>query len=113
MRYTFELLGISPVLHFFNQQQKLQGENSLNVEYLGNRKCSLDVFLKSVETVSAHRSWRVDKVVETVINFWMNNADSIQYWSSRLEDAGEDSLLVARVGDISSLRQSFELLLDN
>ena len=48
-----------------------------------------------------------------MINFWMNNADSIQYWSSRLEDAGEDSLLVARVGDIRSLRQSFELLLDN
>ena len=113
MGYTFELLGISPVLHFFNQQQKLQVENNLNVEYLGNRKCSLDVFLKSVETVSAHRSWRVDKVVETVINFWMNNADSIQYWNCRLKDAGEGNLLVARVGDIKSLRQSFESLLNN
>ncbi len=113
MPYSFELLGISPVLHFFNQQQKLKAENNLNVEYLGNRKCSLDVFLKSVETVSAHRSWRADKVVETVINFWMNNADSVQYWNSRLKDAGEDNLLVARVGDIKSLRQSFELLLNN
>ncbi len=113
MRYTFELLGISPVLHFFNQQQKLQAENNLNVEYLGNPKCSLDVFLKSVETVSAHRSWRVDKVVETVIYFWMNNADNIQYWNSRLKDAGKDHLLVARVGDIKSLRQSFESLLNN
>ncbi|MCL2929391.1 MAG: hypothetical protein O4861_23790 [Trichodesmium sp. St16_bin4-tuft] len=113
MQYTFELLGISPVLHFFNQQQKLQGEDNLNVEYLGNRKCSLDLFLKSVETISSQRSWRPDKVVETVINFWMNNPDSVQYWNSRLKDAGEDNLLVARVGDIKSLRKSFELLLNN
>ncbi|MGD1808184.1 hypothetical protein ACP6PL_22495 [Dapis sp. BLCC M126] len=113
MGYSFELLGISPVLHFFNQQQKLQVENNLNVEYLGHHKCSLDVFLKSVETISAYRSWRVDKVVETVINFWMNNADSVQYWNSRLKDAGENNLLVARVGDIKSLRQSFESLLNN
>ncbi|NEQ74000.1 MAG: hypothetical protein F6K23_13685 [Okeania sp. SIO2C9] len=113
MQYTFELLGISPILHFFNHQQKLQVEKNLTVEYLGNHECSLDVFIKSVENVSTNRGWRVDKVVETVINFWMNNADSIQYWNSRLKDAGEENLLVARVGDIKSLRQSFELLLNN
>ena len=43
----------------------------------------------------------------------MNNPDSVQYWNSRLKDAGKDNLLVARVGDIKSLRKSFELLLNN
>ena len=71
------------------------------------------MFIKSVENVSINRGWRVGKVVETVINFWMNNADSIQYWNSRLKDAGEENLLVARVGDIKSLRQSFEFLLNH
>lgn len=111
MQYTFELLGISPVLSFFNQQQKIQEQQNASVEYLGNHKCSLDVFVESVETISTYRDWKVDKVVETVINFWMNNADSIQYWSSRLKDAGEQNLLVARVGDMNSLRKTFESLL--
>ena len=112
MKYTFELLGISPVLSFFNQQQKIQEQPNTTVEYLGNHKCTLDIFVESVESVSTYRGWKVDKVVETVINFWMNNADSIQYWNSRLQDAGEKNLLVARVGDINSLRNSFELLLN-
>lgn len=112
MHYTFELLGISPVLYFFNQQQKLEAEKNSSVEYLGNRKCSLDVFVESVENVATNRGWRIDKVVDTVIYFWMNNADSVQYWNSRLKDAGEENLLVARVGDFDSLRSSFESLLN-
>ena len=112
MQYTFEILGVSPILHFFNQQQKLQAEQDLSVEYLGNRKCTLDVFVESVENVSVNRGWKVDKVVETVINFWMKNSESIQYWNYRLKDAGQENILVARVGDIKSLRQSFELLLN-
>lgn len=112
MKYTFELLGISPVLSFFSQQQKLQEQQNTTVEYLGNRKCSLDVFVASVENISAYRGWKVDKVVETVINFWLKNADSIQYWNSQLKNTGEENLLVARVGDINSLRNSFELLMN-
>ncbi|MDJ0557455.1 MAG: hypothetical protein QNJ68_24005 [Microcoleaceae cyanobacterium MO_207.B10] len=113
MKYSFELLGISPILSFFNQQQKLQEQQNTTVEYLGNRKCTLDVFVDSVENVSAYRGWNVDKVVETVINFWMKNSDSIQYWNSRLKNTGEEYLLIARVGDINSLRNYFELLLKN
>ena len=112
MNYTFEILGVSPTLTFFNQQQELlQQQQPSGVEYLGNRKCTLDAFVASVETVSGDRGWDVDRVVDTVISFWMNNSDSIQYWKHRLQDAGSENLLVARVGDIKSLQAAFESLL--
>jgi hypothetical protein len=41
----------------------------------------------------------------------MNNAESIHYWKSRLNDAGHDSLLVARVADMNSLSEELESLL--
>ncbi len=111
MKYTFELLGVSPTLSFFNQQQELRQQQPIGVEYLANRKCTLDAFVASVETVSPKRGWDVDRAVDTVISFWMNNSDSIQYWKRRLQDAGRENLLVARVGDIKSLQAAFETLL--
>ncbi|MEG3843085.1 hypothetical protein [Microcoleus sp. herbarium14] len=112
MTYTFEILGVSPTLTFFNQQQELlQQQQPSGVEYLANRKCTLDGFVASVETVSPGRGWDVDRVVDTVISFWMNNSDTIQYWKHRLQDAGSENLLVARVGDIKSLQAAFESLL--
>ena len=111
MTYTFEILGVSPTLAFFNQQQELLQQQPFGVEYLANRKCTLDGFVASVETVSPGRGWDVDRVVDTVITFWMNNSESVQYWKRRLQDAGSENLLVARVGDIKSLQAAFESLL--
>jgi hypothetical protein len=112
MSYTFEILGVSPTISFFNQQQQLlQQQQPSGVEYLGNRKCTLDGFVASVEIISPHRGWDVDRVVDTVISFWLNNSDSILYWKHRLQDAGNENLLVARVGDIKSLQAAFESLL--
>lgn len=112
MKYTFEILGVSSILTFFNQQQELlQQQPPPGVEYLGNRKCTLDGFVQSVETVSPNRGWDVDRVVDTVIGYWMHNSDSIHYWKQRLQDAGSENLLIARVGDIKSLQAAFESLL--
>jgi hypothetical protein len=112
MKYTFELLGISPVLDFFNHQQKfIQKTPSPGVEYLGSHQCTLDAFLESVETVPLRRGWEMDRVVETVIQFWLNNSEHIRYWKSRLQDAGQENLLVARVADFQSLQAELESLL--
>jgi plasmid maintenance system antidote protein VapI len=112
VKYTFEILGVAPILSFFNQQQELlEHQPNAGVEYLGNRKCTLDAFVQSVETVSPNRGWEVDRVVDTVIGYWMNNSDSIQYWKRRLQDTDSENLLVARVGDIKSLQAVFESLL--
>lgn len=101
MKYTFEILGISPVLYFFNQQQEIiQKSPQSGVEYLGTHKCTLDALLESVETVPPNRGWDLERVVDTVIDFWVNNSESIRYWKARLKDAGSENLLVARLADI-------------
>lgn len=113
MKYTFELLGISPVLDFFNhQQQFLQKTPPLGIEYLGSHQCTLDAFLESVETVPPKRGWAMDEVVNTVIQFWVNNSEPIRYWKARLDDAGHDNVLVARVADLKSLKVELDSLLD-
>ena len=110
MKYTFDILGVSPVLDFFNQQQQLVQMPHLGVQYLGTHKCTLDALLVSIE-ISLNRSWDLERVADTVIDFWMNNSDCIRYWKARLNDAGSENILISRVADIKSLQDAFELLL--
>ncbi|MGC9524991.1 MAG: hypothetical protein ACP5D7_05565 [Limnospira sp.] len=112
MKYTFNLVGVSPILSFFYEQQQLQERQTPGIEYVGNRQCTLDTFIESVETAASHQGWNCDRAVDAVIHFWMNNSESIQYWKTRLEDAGQENLLVARVADWPSLRTTFESLLE-
>ncbi|GAP98663.1 hypothetical protein NIES2104_52190 [Leptolyngbya sp. NIES-2104] len=110
--YTFDIVGVSPILSFFNQQQNVLEKNqSTGVEYVSTFECTLDALIHSVETVSPHHKWHLDEVVGTVVNFWMNNSDLIHHWKDRLQDAGKESLLVSRVADIHSLKNEFERLL--
>lgn len=112
MKYTFDIVGVSTILHFFNhQQQSQQNLQSQGVEYLGTHKCTLDAFLETVEPVPSKWGWNMDEVVDTVIQFWMNNSESIGYWKSRLTDAGDNNLLVGRVADIKALKSEFNSLL--
>lgn len=114
MSYIFDILGVSPLLDFFTQQQKIKEKNAhLDLEYVGSYTCTLDSFLSSVESVSMHKNWHKDKVLDTVINFWMKNGESIEYWTERLQDAGAENLLVARVGDIQGLKHTFESLMNS
>ncbi|MDJ0735913.1 MAG: hypothetical protein QNJ47_17920 [Nostocaceae cyanobacterium] len=113
MKYTFEIVGVSPIVDFFHhQQQTATKPQTQGVEYLGSHKCTLDALIETVEEIPSTKwSWEKDKVVDTVIEFWMNNPDSIHYWKSRLVDAGSNNLIVARLADIKSLRSEFESLL--
>ena len=114
MSYTFEILGISPLLDFFTQQQKINKKiENYKLEYLGIYTCTLDCLLESVETISLHKHWEKDRVLDTVINFWIKNPESIEYWTDRLKNAGDQNLLVARVGDIQGLRKTFESLINS
>jgi hypothetical protein len=111
MKYSFDILGVSPVLQFFNhQQQSLQKSQNQGVEYIGSNTCTLDALLESVEPVLPKWGWETDQVVDTVIQFWLNNSESIHYWKRRLRDAGRDNLLVTRLADVEALRSEFESL---
>jgi len=111
MQYSFEIVGVSPVLSFFNHQQANRQQPHPGAEYLGTYKCTLDAFIESVEEMPARRNWHLDRVVDSVINFWLNNAEQISHWKQRLNDAGSENLLVARVSDLDSLKIEFESLL--
>jgi hypothetical protein len=108
MKYTFELLGVSPILTFFNHQHR-QSE-AAGAAYIGSYHCTLDAVLASLEPVPPRRGWEMDTVVDTVIQFWVNNAEQVRHWRSRLEDAGNQSVIVARVADVQLLRSEFETL---
>ncbi|HEY9619842.1 MAG TPA: hypothetical protein V6C78_05710 [Crinalium sp.] len=113
MEYTFELVGVSPVLSFFSYQQEIQTQKrDKRAQYLGSHQCTLDAFISAVEVAPLKRlEWNLDQVVDTVINFWLHNADQVRHWKRRLEDAGAENLLVARVADLNSLKTEFESLL--
>ena len=112
MKYTFDIVGVSPILHFFNHQQQSE-EKSQNqgVEYLGSHQCTLDAFLETVEPVTSKWGWNRDEVVDTVVQYWMNNSESINYWKSRLTDAGQNNLIVTRLADIKALKSELNFLL--
>lgn len=45
--YTFNIVGVSPILSFFNQQQDLlQKDLETGVEYLSSFECTLEDVLK-------------------------------------------------------------------
>jgi plasmid maintenance system antidote protein VapI len=111
MEYSFELVGVSPVLSFFKHQQVLQQRQRTGAAYLGTYHCTLDALIESVEEMPMRNNWNLDRVVDTVINFWLNNSEKISHWKKRLDDAGADNLLVARVADLDSLKIEFEALL--
>ena len=111
MNYNFAILGVSPILYFFNQQEeRKQQRNSSGVEYVASYKCTLDAVIQSVETTIPKRGWNLEEVVDTVVDFWLQNSDTIAYWKERLNDAGSENLLVGRVADRESLRAEFESL---
>ncbi len=109
MKYTFELLGVSPILMFFNHQHQQPDEQG--AAYVGSYHCTLDAVLESIAPVPPRRGWNMDSVVDTVIQFWVNNAEQVKHWRSRLESADGQSIVVARVADVQSLRSEFETLL--
>ena len=112
MEYTFDFVGVTPVLSFFNHQLNTHSPKKQHgAAYLASDRCTLDAFLQSIETVPQERGWNLDRVVDSVIAFWLRNGEQVQHWKRRLEDAGSENLLVARVADFSALKAEFESLL--
>jgi hypothetical protein len=112
MAYNFSLLGVSPILEFFNHQQTHHDRSGPGgAAYLGTHHCTLDSFIQSVEEISPQRGWDLDGAVDAVIQYWMRNEIHVRHWQQRLEDAGRESLLVGRIGDIKAMRLEFEALL--
>jgi hypothetical protein len=100
-------------LAFLNYHLEQQTVYRPKAAYLAAYQCTLDALIESVETLPLRQGWQLDRVVDTVVAFWLNNADQVQHWRRRLADAGTQSLLIARVADLEALRLEFEDLLSD
>jgi hypothetical protein len=106
MTYVFNLVGVTTPLELFQRQQLENGP-----AYLAAPEARLDCFLACLQEVSPQRGWPLDQVVDSVIHYWMQNAELIYHWRSRLIDAGRDALLVGSVGNVEDWRFSLEVLI--
>jgi hypothetical protein len=107
--YTFDIVGVSPVLYFFNhQQEQLVQPQKTGVTYVSSYECSLDALIKSVESTTFAPDWAIDDVVQSVLDFWLDGLESVKYWKQRLQDEPEAVVLVSRVADDRSLRNEWD-----
>ncbi|MGK7910475.1 MAG: hypothetical protein AB4050_03185 [Synechococcus sp.] len=112
MRYSFELIGITPILDFFNHQQRNKSQTEGDrAEYIGSYHCSLDRFLSHLHDVPPERNWNMGLLSQAVVDYWIASAHTIQYWQDRLSDAGDSCLVVGRVANTQALRGEFEAML--
>jgi hypothetical protein len=112
MSYSFDIIGISPVLNFFNYQQKIEQHPSPSKTYVGSYRCTLDAFIQSTELTPRKPDWDWDDVVGSIVQFWLSHEEAVQHWQDTLADAEDDSLIVARIANFESLRTELESLLD-
>jgi len=110
MSYTFDILGVAPVLQFFYHQEKIEKNPKRSKAYLGSYKCTLDAFMRSAEEIYAKPDWNWDKVMSTLVDFWLKYPDSIEYWKGELDKAGSENLIVARIANVEILRNELEVI---
>jgi hypothetical protein len=112
MKYAFDLVGVSPMVEFFHQEQSLAADKDiLRPAYFGVTGCSLDLFLASMEEAIQERNWDLDEAVDSVVQYWVKNKETVEHWRDRLQVAGNYNLLVGRVADSATLQAEFEVML--
>ncbi len=113
MSYTFNIVGVSPVADFFLQQTEiLQQPQFAGIEYLATYHCTLDALVQSVEAMALINQWDTFEAVDTVVEYWMHNVDSVRHWKRQLYQAGEGYLIISRIAEFDALRTEFEFLLN-
>lgn len=113
MSYSFEIIGIAPVLQFFNQQQQLATQAQLSQAYLGSYCCTLDGFINAAEQVHPKPDWDWDAIVAKMVEFWLSREVDVRHWRAQFSLAeGGGHLIVARVVNYVSLRREFEQLFE-
>ncbi|MEO1069314.1 MAG: hypothetical protein AAFW95_09365 [Cyanobacteria bacterium J06638_6] len=113
MSYSFDIIGIAPVLQFFNHQQRLETKRDRSQAYLGSYCCTLDAFIAATEAIHRRPDWDWDAIVGTIVNFWLSQEKDVSHWRQQFASVGDQNLLVARVVNYDCLRHEFETLFDD
>jgi hypothetical protein len=111
MSYSFDIIGVTPVLDFFYYQQQVEQNPKRSKAYLGSYECTLDGFIQSTEMIPKKPDWNWDEVLDSIVKFWLHHSDGIQKWKNELETIGNDNLIIARIANVSLLRNELENLL--
>jgi hypothetical protein len=111
MYYSFDIVGVTPILDFFYYQQQVEQNPHRSKAYLGSYQCTLDSFIKSTEMIPLKPDWNWDQVIESIIDFWLYQEETIQTWKQTLENSHQENLIIARVANVKWLRQEFQSLL--
>jgi hypothetical protein len=113
MSYSFDIVGIAPVLQFFDHQQRVEKDPNRSKAYLGSYCCTLDAFINATQVVHRKPDWDWDAIVSSMVEFWLSRENDIRHWQYELENAaGDNNLVVGRVVNYNSLRNEFESLFD-
>jgi hypothetical protein len=111
MSYSFDIIGVSPVLQFFNYQQREETHPDRSKAYLGTYCCTLDAFIEATEAIHRRPDWDWDAIVNTIVEFWLSQEANVRHWKHQWESAaGDSNLLVGRVVNYDRLRSEFETL---
>jgi hypothetical protein len=113
MSYNFEIIGIAPILNFFNYQQEVEVSTERSKAYLGSYQCTLDGFIESTKTIYRKPEWDWDEVVETMIQFWLKHEANIRHWKLESDNAENNNLVIARVANFEVMRTELEHLLES
>lgn len=108
MPYSFNIIGVSPLLTFFDYQQQMEQNPKRSKTHLGSYQCTLDGFIHSTELIPRKPDWDWDAVINTMINFWLKQGENIHYWQQQLSQCQENSVIVAQVVNFEAVRQEFE-----
>lgn len=113
MAYSFDLLGVTPVLTFFNYQQRNEQDPHRPKAYLGAFQCTLDGFIDALELMPKKPQWDWDEVVATMVKFWLRHGDRIRECETEFKQSMPEGpqLVIARVSNIDALRHNFEAIL--
>jgi hypothetical protein len=113
MSYSFDIVGIAPVLHFFNHQQRVETSRDRSQAFLGSYCCTLDAFINATAAVHHRPDWDWDAIVNTIVNFWISQENDVRHWQQQFAATeGNQNLIVARVVNYDSLRHEFESLFE-
>ena len=112
MSYNFEIIGVTPILTFFNYQQELEIDPKRSKTYLGSYKCTLDSFIESTQIIPQKPEWNWDEVTKSIVNFWLKQENNIRHWQAELKQTNEQALVIGRVANLDSLRTEFEQIFE-
>ncbi|PSN11642.1 hypothetical protein C7271_24385 [filamentous cyanobacterium CCP5] len=112
MSYSFDIVGISPVIQFFNQQQRQETSSQRSTAYVSSYVCTLDSFIEATESLPQGPDWDWNQVVDAMVAFWLNQEHSVRRWKSELESLEGENLIVGRVANFESMRGELESLFE-